>query len=70
MLLNIVAITRQLQLTGNIPFSVKSGERKEKIDYLNRKLTSYFEKNNKFNKHSVEKRSNEIPEIVYDLLTE
>jgi len=38
MLLNIVAITRQLQLTGNIPFSVKSGERKEKIDYLNRKL--------------------------------
>lgn len=58
------------KLTGNIPFSVKSGERKERIDFLNKKLTSYLEKNNQFNKQSVEKRSNEIAEIVYDLLTE
>ncbi|PFV93061.1 hypothetical protein COL08_22985 [Priestia megaterium] len=61
-------VTRKL--TGNIPFSIKSGERKEKIDFLNKRLSSYFENNTNFNKHSVEQRSNEIAEIVYELLTE
>ncbi|PFD66885.1 hypothetical protein COK34_06915 [Bacillus thuringiensis] len=56
------------KLFDNIPFSVNSGERKDKIDFLNNKLSSYFKNNKRFNKKTVAQRSNEIAEIVYELL--
>lgn len=56
------------KLVKSIDFSVRSGERRNLIDIFNNQFTSFYSDNETFNKSSIEKRSEEIAECVYNLL--
>lgn len=59
-------ITRKL--VKDIDLSVKSGERRELVDSFNDQFTTFYTHQKKFDKSSVEKRSDEIAKYVYLLL--
>ncbi|MBU6080344.1 DUF262 domain-containing protein [Allobacillus halotolerans] len=59
------------RITGEIEYAVKSGRQRENIDIINEKFSTYLgenEKNMLFNKDAIVKRSDEVAEVVRDLL--